>query len=77
MLLGSILNASTELSNQFEMHNHIGDLTNPVCSEPYHKYFPHLDFIVLPDGHGPDPVLGPELLGERSGHQASSDVRRG
>ena len=46
-------------------------------SEPFHIYFPHLDFIVLPDGHGPDPVLGPELLGERSGHQASSDVRRG
>ena len=36
----------------------------------------YLDFIILPDGHGPDSVLGSQLLREGSRHQASSDVRR-
>ena len=35
-----------------------------------------LDFVILPDGHGSDSVLGSQLLREGSGHQASSDVRR-
>merc|ERR1719333_1129363 len=37
----------------------------------------YLDFIILPDGHGSDSVLGSQLLREGSGHQAPSDVRRG
>ena len=36
----------------------------------------YLDFIILPDGHGPDSVLGSQLLREGSGHQASPDMRR-
>ena len=36
-----------------------------------------LDFVILPDGHGSDSVLGSQLLREGSGHQASSDMRRG
>merc|ERR1719186_1608342 len=37
----------------------------------------NLDFVILPDRHGPHTILGPQLLGEGSGHQASPDVRRG
>merc|ERR1719222_1608548 len=36
----------------------------------------HLDFIILPDGHGSDSILGSQLLREGSRHQASSDMRR-
>ena len=36
----------------------------------------YLDFIILPDGHGSDSILGSQLLREGSGHQASSDMRR-
>ena len=37
----------------------------------------YLHFIVLPDRHGPDSVLGPQLLGEGSGHEAPPDVGGG
>merc|ERR1719151_375220 len=45
-------------------------LTLVVASDDLH-------FIVLPDRHGPDSVLGPQLLGEGSGHEAPPDVGGG
>lgn len=37
----------------------------------------YLDLVVLADGHGPDVVLLPQLLGQRGGHDLPADVRRG
>ena len=36
---------------------------------------PYLNLVILPDGHGPDPVLGSQLLGQGRGHQPPPDVR--
>ena len=43
----------------------------------YDLFITHLNLIVLPDGHGPHTVLGPELLGEGGGHEAPPDVGGG
>lgn len=36
----------------------------------------YLDFIILSNGHRADIVFLPQLLGERGGHDFSSNVRR-
>lgn len=38
---------------------------------------PHLDLVVLADGHGSDIVFLPQLLGEGGGHDLPADMRRG
>merc|ERR1719221_1530689 len=37
----------------------------------------NLNLVIFPQRHGPNSILGSELLREGSGHQAASDVRGG
>ena len=65
------------LSSGQKQQNNLKTSEAPIIETVRHNDLLYLDFVILPHGHGPHPVLGSQLLGEGSGHQASSDVRRG